>query len=155
MNNLRSKYSASFKRDYIAGAAVVIFVLIVISEVVLAVTLPVYMKKENAMALSVRRLQLLETFDNLRLNARHLKSGNNTVQSEIKLLVWNLDKMADYLRQYTQYLSSDEIAILQSQLNEMGASLNFLSKQKPFSREYKIDYTPYLERIMKKSGVTE
>lgn len=155
MNNLRSKYSASFKRDYIAGAAVVIFVLIVISEVVLAVTLPVYMKKENAMALSVRRLQLLETFDNLRLYARHLKSDNNTVQSEIKLLVWNLDKMADYLRQYTQYLSSDEIAILQSQLNEIGASLNFLSKQKPFSREYKIDYTPYLERIMKKSGVTE
>ena len=155
MNNLRSKYSASFKRDYIAGAAVVIFVLIVISEVVLAVTLPVYMKKENAMALSVRRLQLLETFDNLRLYARHLKSDNNTVQSEIKLLVWNLDKMADYLRQYTQYLSSDEIAILQSQLNGIGASLNFLSKQKPFSREYKIDYTPYLERIMKKSGVTE
>ena len=155
MNNLRSKYSASFKRDYIAGAAVVIFVLIVISEVVLAVTLPVYMKKENAMALSVRRLQLLETFDNLRLYARHLKSDNNTVQSEIKLLVWNLDKMADYLRKYTQYLSSDEIAILQSQLNEIGASLNFLSKQKPFSREYKIDYTPYLERIMKKSGVTE
>ena len=153
MNNLRVKYSANFKRDYVAFFAVVIFFLIVISELVLAVSLPLYMRHDSAMAVSVRRLRLLESFDAARRAAQSLKPKNDTVQAELALLSWNLDMMADYLRRYAKYLTSDEIALLQGQLNEMSASLNALKRDKPFSKEYKIDYTPYLEWVMKKSGV--
>ena len=155
MKNLRSRYTANFKRDYVAAVAVIIFFLIVISELVLAVSLPLYMKQENAMAVSVRRLKLLETFDEIRGHAKSVKVKNSTAQAEIDLIVWNLDRMADYLRQYIQYLSSDDLAILQKQINEMNASIASLKRGVPFSREYKIDYTPYLERIMKQSGVTK
>lgn len=155
MKNLRSRYTANFKRDYVAAVAVIIFFLIVISELVLAVSLPLYMKQENAMAVSVRRLKLLETFDEIRGHAKSVKVKNSTAQAEIDLIVWNLDRMADYLRQYIQYLSSDDLAILQKQINEMNASIASLKSGVPFSREYKIDYTPYLERIMKQSGVTK
>ena len=153
MNNLRLKYSANFKRDYVAFFAVIIFFLIVISELVLAVSLPLYMRHDSAMAVSVRRLKLLESFDSARRTVQSFKPQNDTVQAELALLSWNLDMMADYLRQYAKYLSGDEIALLQGQLNEMSASLNALKRNKPFSKEYKLDYTPYLEWVMKKSGV--
>ena len=153
MNNLRLKYSANFKRDYVAFFAVVIFFLIVISELVLAVSLPLYMRHDSAMAVSVRRLKLLESFDSARRTAQSFKPQNDTVQAELTLLSWNLDMMANYLRQYAKYLTSDEIALLQGQLNEMSASLSALKRNTPFSKEYKLDYTPYLEWVMKKSGV--
>ena len=155
MKNLRSRYTANFKRDYVAAMAVVVFFLIVISELVLAVSLPLYMKKEDAMAVSVRRLKLLESFDGIRGYAKSVKVKNSTAQAEADLIIWNLDRMADYLRRYAQYLSGEDLAILQKQLNEMNASINRLKRGVPFSREYKIDYTPYLERIMKQSGVTK
>ena len=153
MENIRSKYTANFKRDYVAGSAIAIFFLIVISEITLAVSLPLYMRSENAMAVSVRRLKLIETFDDARKKARSIKVKNETAKAEAALLRWNLDRMAEYLRLYAKYLSGDEIATLQTQLNEMRASLNQLQKDVPFSTEYNLDYTPYLERIMKQSGV--
>ena len=153
MKNLRSRYTANFKRDYVAASAVVVFFLIIISEVFLAVSLPLYMKQENAMAVSVRHLKLLESFDGTRSYAKALKIKDETAQAELALLIWNLNRMADYLRNYSQYLSSDDLAVLQKQLNEMAASIRHLSRGVPFSREYKIDYTPYLERVMKQSGV--
>ena len=155
MKNLRSRYTANFKRDYVATLAVIVFFLIVISELVLAVSLPLYMKKENAMAVSVRRLKLLESFDSIRKHAKSVKVKNPTAQAEADLIVWNLNQMADYLREYAQFLSGDDLATLQNQINEMDASINRLKRGVPFSREYKIDYTPYLERIMKQSGVTK
>ena len=152
MENIRSKYTANFKRDYVAGSAIAIFFLIVISEITLAVSLPLYMRSENAMALSVRRLKLIETFDSTRKAAQSVKTKNETAKAEAALLRWNLDRMAEYLRRYAKYLSGDDIATLQMQLNEMRASLSQLQKGVPFSTEYNLDYTPYLERIMKKSG---
>lgn len=153
--NLRSKYTANFKRDYVATSAVVVFFLIIISEIVLAVSLPLFMKKENVMAVSVRRLRLLESFDSARYRARAIKLKNETAQAELSLLVWNLNRMAEYLRNYAKYLSGDDLAALQLQLNEMSASLSHLQRGKPFSKEYNLDYTPYLERVMKKSGVIQ
>lgn len=132
MKNLRSRYTANFKRDYVAASAVVVFFLIIVSEVFLAVSLPLYMKQENAMAVSVRHLKLLESFDGARSYAKALKIKDETAQAELALLIWNLNRMADYLRNYSQYLSSDDLAVLQKQLNEMAASIRHLSRGVPF-----------------------
>lgn len=153
MNTLRSKYTAKFKRDYVAWAAIVIFCLIVISEITLAVALPVYMYKDASLAVSVRRLNLLESFDAVRRNANSLKSSDPAIQAEGRILLWTLNQMADYLRNYSKYLSSEDIATLQMQINEMNAVLGQLHKGVPFSREHKLDYEPYINSVMKKSGV--
>lgn len=153
--DLRARYSANFKRDYVATSAVVIFFLIVISEITLAISLPLFMERENIMAVSVRRLKLLETFDATRRQANALKVKNPTAQAEAELLKWNLNQMAEYLRKYAKYLSGNDLATLQQQLNEMSACLTYLHRRRSFSREYKLDYTPYLERIMKRSGVSK
>ena len=152
MENIRSKYTANFKRDYVAWSAVILFLLLVASEITLAVSLPLYMKKESAMAVSVRRLTLLESFDATRRTARSLNVKDETAKAEVALLRWNLDRMAEYLRLYSKYISANDIATLQQQLNEMNASLTQLKKGVPYSKEYKLDYTPYLERVMNQSG---
>ena len=153
MKTLRSKYTAKFKRDYVAWTAIVIFCLIVISEITLAVALPVYMYKDSSLAVSVRRLNLLESFDHVRRSAVALKSSDPAVQAEGRLLIWTLNQMADHLRNYSRYLTGEEIAILQKQLNEMNAVLTQLQKGIPFSKEHKLDYEPYINSVMKKSGV--
>ena len=49
------QFSAKFKRDYVAALAVVIFFAIVLAEIVLAVSIPAYLHREDAMALQVRQ----------------------------------------------------------------------------------------------------
>ena len=63
------QYSANFKRDYIAGLAIVIFFAIVIGEIALAVGIPTYLNRESSMAFQVRRLNMLSDFDALRQQA--------------------------------------------------------------------------------------
>ncbi len=152
MDSLRLKYTANFKRDYVAGAALVLFFLIVSSEIFLAVSLPIYMSREAALAVSVRRLRLIESFDRVRARAKGIKPKNDTVEAEAALLVWNLDLMASYLRKYSHALSGEQLAVLQQQLNEMDAAVTLLSRGTPFSREYKINCAPYLKMVLRKSG---
>lgn len=146
-------YSANFKRDYVAWFALGLFFLIVISEVTLAVALPAYMRRDKAIALSVRRLRLIESFDIARYQATQIKSQKDTVQAEVRLISWTLNQMADHLRENALKLDSTQIALLQQQLNEMSASLNQLKKGIPFSKEYKLDCTPYIQRTLRRSGV--
>lgn len=152
MNDLRLKYSAKFKRDYVAYLAVGFFFLIVISEVTLAVSLPLYMHRSSGMAVYIRKQTLLQSFDAARSEAKRLNSKEPSVQAEARLIAWTLNSMADYLRLYAKELSSEDVAVLQQQLNEMRSVLAQLRKGKPFSKEYKLDCGPYIERIIKKAG---
>ena len=54
--------SAEFKRDYVAALAVVIFSLIIIAELVLAFSIPWYLKQEDSMAESVAKLEDIGPF---------------------------------------------------------------------------------------------
>ena len=146
-------YSADFKRDYVACFALGLFFLIVISEITLAVALPAYMRRDTAIALSVRRLQLIATFDAARFQVQSIKPKKETVSAELRLISWTLNQMADHLRENALKLDSDQIALLQQQLNEMSATLNQLQKNISFSREYKLDCNPYIQRTLRKSGV--
>lgn len=153
MKDLRLKYTANFKRDYVAGAAVVIFFLIVASELFLAVWLPMCMRKESALAVSVRRLHLVESFDRVRRKARALAPKEAIAKAEAGVLMWNLDLMASYMRKYVKYLSSDDLATLQQQLNEFEASVTYLSRGRAYSKQQKLDCSQFLDQVMKKSGV--
>ena len=104
-------YSARFRRDYVAALAVVIFIAIVIAEIALAISIPAYLKRENAMALEVRRLQLLESFDQARNISNRLKvKGGETAELEARLVAWGLNSLAPYLRAHAGSLSGEEIS---------------------------------------------
>ena len=144
--------SANFKRDYVAASAIVIFLLIVLSEIAIAVAIPSYLHRENTMALQVRKLQLLESFDHARSRCNDLKPHNNPVRMELKLVSWNLDLLAMYLREESGKLTSDEIARLQKYVNDSHAVLSELYAGRSFSNETKFDTATYVNSLIPKKG---
>ena len=148
----RAMLSANFKRDYVAALAVVIFALIVAAELTLAVAIPAYLYRENAMALEVRRLKLLETFDSARRLCGNVKAKTTAAEMELQLVSWNLDRLAVYLRGESRYLDSDEIARLQEAVNDSLAVLNKLRTGGAISQEAVLDTSVYVNSLIPKSG---
>ena len=129
-----------------------IFSLIVMSEIAIAVAIPTYLYRENAMALQVRRLKLLESFDQARRRCNDLKPRGNAAKMEMKLVAWNLDLLAMYLRQESGKLTSDEIAKLQNYVNDSHAVLSHLAAGRSFSNETKFDTATYVKSLIPKRG---
>ena len=144
--------SANFKRDYVAASAILIFVLIVISELTLAVAIPSYLYRENTMALQVRKLKLLESFDHARNRVAGLKPRGSAAEMELKLVSWDLDRLAGYLRSESGKLTSDEIAALQKAVNDCHAVLNRLASGGSFSKEAAVDTRIYVNSLIPKGG---
>ena len=144
--------SANFKRDYVAASAIVIFALIVLSELTIAVAIPSYLYRENAMALQVRRLKLLESFDSARRRCENLKPRSSVIKMELNLVSWDLDLLAFYLREERGRLTSDEIAELQDHVNNSHAVLTELEAGRSFSNETKFDTETYIRSIIPKRG---
>ena len=144
--------SANFKRDYVAASAIIIFALIVVSELAIAVAIPSYLYRENAMALQVRKLQLLESFDDARRSCNKIKPRGNAAKMELKLVAWDLDLLAFYLREERGKLTSDEIAKLQNYVNHSLAVLSELAAGRSFSKETKFDTATYVKSLIPKRG---
>jgi len=142
-------YSAKFKRDYVAALAVLIFFAIVAAEITLAVSVPAYLKRENAMALQVRRLRLLESFDNARNIAANVKvKGGEPAELERRLASWGLDSLAPYLREHAGDLSCADLAELQQTITELTRVLTGLETRGADCQEQKVDTSIYLNSLI-------
>lgn len=142
------QFSAKFKRDYVAALAVVIFFAIVLSEIVLAVSIPAYLHRENAMALQVRRLQLLESFDGARNLGNSLKPKGEIAEYEARLVMWNLNLLATYLREHAADLSSEELASLQNDVRAFTGILARIQSGEALCRERKLDTSIYVNSLI-------
>ena len=142
--------SANFKRDYVAASAIVIFALIVLAELTLAVAIPTYLHRENAMAVQVRRLKLLESFDGARRVCNSVKPKTAAADMELQLVSWNLDRLAVYLRSESKNLSSDEIARLQDAVNDAWSILNLVRRGRSLSHETTLDTAIYVNSLIPK-----
>ena len=147
------KLSANFKRDYVAATAIVLFFLIIVAEVVLAISIPAYLSRESAMAFEVRRIKLLGAFDNARYIVSRKTPSDPTAAAEMKLLGWELDNLAMYLRANRTRIDSNEVAALQKALDEIRALLGQLQRNRPFSQEYRLDTRVYLDALVPKVPV--
>ena len=144
--------SANFKRDYVATLAIVLFFLIVISEVTLAIAIPTYLYRENAMALEVRRLKLLESFDNARNRCKRIKPKNTAAAMELQLVSWNLDRLAVYMRGESKHLNTDEISRIQEAINNSHGVLNVIEKGQSLSQEAELKTDIYIDSLIPKKG---
>lgn len=142
------QFSAKFKRDYVAALAVVIFFAIVLAEIVLAVSIPAYLHREDAMALQVRRLQLLESFDAARNLGNSLKPNGETVELEARLVMWNLNLLATYLRENSADLTGEEIASLQNDVRAFTGILARIQSGETLCRERKLDSSFFVNSLI-------
>lgn len=142
----RSLFTAKFKRDYVAASAVVIFFLIVISEVTLAIGIPAYLLRSNLWAVQIQRQHLLSEFDQARRYVRGEKFREADAEEENKLVLLTLNMMANYLRLRGDKLSSDEAGTLRRDISDLRLLTGRLTKGRPFSRARELDPSEFLKR---------
>ena len=142
--------SANFKRDYVACFAVILFALIVIGELIIAVSIPAYLSRSTAMAKEVRLIKLRESFDKVRQLANSVKCANDNAVLERNLVSWELNKLARFMRKNDEQLSSDDIARIQKAVDESGAILRHINSKKSFSRAVTLDTGGYVNSVMSK-----
>lgn len=142
--------SANFKRDYVAYFAIISFFVIFVSEFVLAVSIPAYLSRSTAMAQQVRRIKLMDSFDSVRHQVYALKTSNENAILEKNLIMWELDKLADYMRKHQKDLSSDEVAKIQKLVDEMGGMISHLRTGSAFSKAIRLDTSVYVKSVINK-----
>ena len=139
--------SAAFKRNTLTAAAIVLFALIVLSEILLAISIPWYLTREDTMAVEVQRINLRNSFDHARRISSGVSGRNEVKQAEMRLVRWSLDSMSEYLRLYTEKLSSEDLKKIQSVINAMNHTANRIHKM-PYSVEQRLDTSLYLNSLL-------
>jgi len=145
--------SANFKRDYVAALAIALFLTIVVSEIALAIAIPAYLFRENSMAFEVRRLNLIKTFDFARGECLDIKPRNDAAAMELRLVKWNLDRLAAYIRDERKNLTDDEITRLHEAVNQSRSVLWELRRGKSLSQEVELNTNIYVDSLIPKNGV--
>lgn len=144
----RSLFTAKFKRDYVAYSAIAIFFLIVISEVALAVAIPVFLIRSDLWAQRIQRQQMVTTYDNLRNRIDRMKVKDKDALAEINLIGWNLNLMADFLRRNRQTMPHEQVIAISEDLAAMQTVLGKLAaKDAPYNRENKLSADAYLQQL--------
>lgn len=146
-------YSAKFKRNYVAFFAVFLFFLMITAEVVLAFSIPAYMRREDVLADRVKRREMLLTFDRLRSMCKNIKPKNETIELEKQLVSNALDQMAIYLRAESENLTPDEVNELDSLFRSMSKIVARLSAGRAYSRENHLNTAAYINVLVKKYPV--
>ena len=145
--------SANFKRDYVATMAIVLFFLIVVSEIALAIAIPTYLYRENSMAFEVRRLRLLQDFDLARSRCDKLiKPRTVSAAMELQLISWTLNRLAPYLRSEAKRLDSDEIARIQQAVDQSHRVLDEIVQGRSVSKETELRTDIYVDSLIPKDG---
>jgi hypothetical protein len=103
------------------------------------------------MAAAVAKLQLIQSFDNARAMNNSLKLKSDAAKAEQKLIAWNLDNLAPYLRKESKNLTEKEVADIQEALNEMFKVMARLKDGKIFSQEYKLNTDKYINNLIPKA----
>ena len=135
----KALFTAKFKRDYVAYSAIGLFILIVLTEVALAVSIPTYFVRSNLWDLQIARQDLLRDFDHLRNQCNHFAGKTPELAGENNILLWNLNLMSQYIRENEKRLNREEIRSLKEDLTQMRMLHNQLTAGKAFNRFRTLD----------------
>ena len=146
------KYSANFKRNYLVFFAFALFTLMIVAELLLALSIPRFVQRENAYAGEIRKREMLMLFDTTRTVCNDIKETSDTIKLEKKLLLDTLDYLAIYLRKESDRLTPEDVDKLSPQIVEMYKIAARLEKGESFSKENQLDSTAYLNSLIKQQG---
>ena len=139
--------SAAFKRNTLTVIAVILFGMIVLSEIALAISIPWYLQRENTMAEEVLRLSLRSTYDSARGVSASRKGRDEVRLAELSLTRWALDSMADYLREHSSRLNKEELKKIQEVVVQMDKAARRLQKRS-YSQEQRLDTAFYINSLI-------
>lgn len=147
----RDLQTADFKRDYVMMLAVAIFFGIVVGEVALAVSIPVYFVRSDLWAIEIARQSLHRSFDGLRLRSRKLDESGKLKDSlaggENQLVLWDLNMMAHYLRENRDTMAPERAAELNRELSGLSRIQTRAEQKKPYNRIESLNPRKALDRL--------
>ena len=151
------KFTANYRRNYVAFLAVLLFFLIIAGEIVLAVAVPVVMRNEDLMTDEANRIELLQLFDYTRNICKSIP-GKNAAGQEDAILQMEKQLLTDVLNSFARYMREEGDKLTPQEVNEISVILRQLckvavqlSKGKRFSTENRIDTSSYINGLLKKT----
>lgn len=140
--------SAKFKKDVVVYFAIVLFFVIVSAELFLAAWLPWHLRLENMWADQVARRDLIETFDNLRTQARRAAGKlSEPASDEAALTQRSLDKLTQYLNLYGTRMSPEQCKACMDCLIKLRGYLARLSDQYAFSADLPLEQKDFVSKL--------
>lgn len=146
------EYSAKFKRNYVALFALLIFCLLIVGELLLALSVPWLVRRGGSFAAEIRRREMLMAFDEARRRSHIVPENSETLILEKKLLADTLDDLALYLRGEADRLTPEEVNELTPLVRQLCRVAIQLGKGESFSEESRIDSAGYLNSLIRKHG---
>lgn len=144
----RTLFTAKFKRDYIAYAAVVIFFAIVAAEVALAIGIPVFLVNSDLWARQIQRQNMETDYDWLRRAIRRSKIGDENAQQELALVGWGLNMMSRYLREHRHDMPHSQVVVINSEVGQLRTVVGKLeARDKPYNRGLTLKTDDYLRQL--------
>lgn len=144
------EYSANFKRNYMAFFAVFLFVLMIGLELIIALSIPRFVNREDAFADQIRKREMLLLFDSTRRMCISIPEKNNAVAMEKRLLSDTLDHLSIYLRKESDYLTPADVNELEPLVTDLYKIAARLKSEKSFANESRLDSSFYLNELLKK-----
>ena len=136
-------------------AAIVGFMVLVLSEITLAVAIPLHLRMDDVWMAQVQQQQTLSIFDTMRASIRKAKVSRADAAGEMRLLANNLDFLAIYLRKYREELTPAEYDQLRKDFTAMQTILARLRSNKPYVTQQKLDTAAFSDFLVKKAETIE
>lgn len=141
-------YSTNFKRNYVAFFALFLFVLMIASELLLTLSIPLFIQREDAFAQEIRKRRMLMVFDETRNICKKIDSKDEITLMEKQLLSDNLNYLALYLRKEADKLTTDDINQLEPIVNDMFIIASKLKDSGSYAKENRLSSTTYIKNLI-------
>lgn len=142
-------FSARFKRDYVAYLAVGLFFLILVCEAVMAVSIPMLVRRKDIWDREVAKQEMAAFFDTTRESMRDISgSREERIAGEAALVVAALDEMAIYLRRNVDFMNREQINQVNAELNRIPTFSNrYRNMKKAYSSQLELTMDSYLKKL--------
>ena len=107
------------------------------------------------MAREVLQINLRDSFDRSRRIANESKIKDEIKQTEMRLVRWSLDSMADYLRQHTENLNTEELKHIQGVVTTLTQIANRIHSRRSYSEERRLDTGLYVNSLLNKEKAND
>ena len=144
------KYSANFKRNYLAFFALALFAAMIIAELCITLSIPHFVQRENAYAKEIRRREMFLRFDSTRNLCHDIKEESENIKLEKKLLSDTLDNLAIYLRRESDAITDEEVDKLSPLITDLYKIASQLKAGNSFSQENQLNSQIYLNNLLTK-----
>lgn len=150
MSKNRIEQSANFKRDYITALAVGIFLLMVTSELFVAIGIPIAINHSTLYAEHGTRQKMVTSFDTLRsMCGKKNKFPNNIATMEKRLIRWDLDLLSSHLREYNRLMPVSDVENVIQDIQQYNTILKRLNTDTPtpYCQVQTLDFSKIVKHI--------